>query len=317
MKRKNLEKRTYVSFDWAIKRLLRKKADFTVLEGFLSVLLKKEVKVESLLESESNRETADDKMVVVDVLCKLDNGDLVIVEVQFFHQADYFHRMLYGVSKVLAEHLKAGEKYEKVKKVISVSLVYFDLGHGKDYIYRGQTIFTGMNLKDELELSALQKQTYTKATPQELFPEYYLIKINNFNDVSRSPLEDWVYYFKNSELPSKCDEKVLSLLSEQLMYDAMDAKEKQDYYRFSKSKRIWDSTIDTAFMEGVEEGIKKGIQKGLEQGIEQGIEQGMEKTKVQTIVLAFKNGAEISFISRIVSMPEEEVERILKDENLM
>ncbi|MFO7145140.1 hypothetical protein B9T16_28730 [Arthrospira sp. PCC 8006] len=76
MGHKDFQKRTYVSFDWAIKRLLRKKADFTVLEGFLSVLLKKEVKVESLLESESNREAADDKMVVVDVLCKLDNGDL-------------------------------------------------------------------------------------------------------------------------------------------------------------------------------------------------------------------------------------------------
>jgi predicted transposase/invertase (TIGR01784 family) len=230
-----------------------------------------------------------------------------------FHQADYFHRMLYSVSKVLAEHLKAGEKYEKVKKVISVSLVYFDLGHGNDYLYRGQTVFNGMNLDEKLELSALQKQTYYKATPQELFPEYYLIKINNFNNVSRSPLEDWVYYFKNSELPSKCDKKILSLLSEQLKFDAMDTKEKQDYYRFSKSKRIWDSTIDTAFMEGVEEGIQKGIEKGLEKGLEQ----GMEKSKVQTIVLAFKNGAEISFISRIVSMPEEEVERILKDENLM
>jgi predicted transposase/invertase (TIGR01784 family) len=313
MRHKHFPKRTYVSFDWAIKRLLRKKADFTVLEGFLSVLLKKEVKVESLLESESNREAVDDKMVVVDVLCKLNNGDLVIVEVQFFHQADYFHRMMYGVSKVLAEHLKAGEKYEKVKKVISVSLVYFDLGHGKDYLYRGHTVFSGMNLEDELELSALQKQTYSKATPQELFPEYYLIKINNFNNVSRSPLEDWVYYFKNSELPSKCDKKILSLLSEQLKFDAMDTKEKQDYYRFSKSKRIWDSTIDTAFMEGVEEGIQKGIQKGLEQGIEQ----GMEKTKVQTIVLAFKKGLAISLISEIVRIPEEEVERILKEEDLI
>jgi predicted transposase/invertase (TIGR01784 family) len=297
MGNKNFQKRTYVSFDWAIKRLLRKKADFTVLEGFLSVLLKKEVKVESLLESETNREAADDKMVVVDVLCKLNNGDLVIVEVQFFHQADYFHRMLYGVSKVLAEHLKAGEKYEKVKKVISVSLVYFNLGHGKDYLYHGQTLFTGMNLEDKLELSALQKKTYFKTTPQELFPEYYLIKINNFNNVSRSPLEDWVYYFKNSELPSKCDKKILSLLSEQLKFDAMDTKEKQDYYRFSKSKRIWDSTIDTAFMEGVEKGIEKSI--------------------VQTIVLAFKKGLAISLISEIVSIPEEEVERILKDENLM
>ncbi len=297
MKQDDIEKRTYVSFDWAIKRLLRKKADFKVLEGFLSVLLKKEVKVESLLESESNRESANNKMVVVDVLCKLNNGDLVIIEVQFFHQADYFQRMLYGVSKVLAEHLKTGEKYEKVKKVISVSLVYFNLGHGKDYLYHGQTVFTGMNVRDELELSALQQQAYAKATPQELFPEYYLIKINNFNDVSRSPLEDWVYYFKNSELPASCDKKILSLLSEQLKYKAMNAKEKQEYERFNKSKRIWDSTIDTAFMEGVEKGI--------------------EKSKVETVVLAFKKGLELDDIAELVNMSEENVIDILKREGLM
>ena len=305
MKQDDIEKRTYVSFDWAIKRLLRKKADFKVLEGFLSVLLKKEVKVESLLESESNRESANNKMVVVDVLCKLNNGDLVIIEVQFFHQADYFQRMLYGVSKVLAEHLKTGEKYEKVKKVISVSLVYFNLGHGNDYLYHGQTVFTGMNVGDELELSALQKQAYAKVSPQELFPEYYLIKINNFNDVSRSPLEDWVYYFKNSELPASCDKKILSLLSEQLKYKAMNAKEKQEYERFNKSKRIWDSTIDTAFMEGVEKGIQKGIKKGI------------EKSKIETVVLAFKNGADVSFISKVVSLAEDEVTAILKNEGLM
>ena len=301
MNRYDFEKRTYVSFDWAIKRLLRKKADFSVLEAFLSVLLAKEVKIQDLLESETNRNSANSKMVVVDVLCKIDNGDLVIIEVQFFHQADYFQRILFGVSKVLTEHLKSGEKYALVKKVISVSLVYFDLGHGEDYLYRGQTRFLGMNKNDQLELSSLQKNTYSKDFPQEIFPEYYLIKINNFNNVSRSPLEDWVYYFKNAELPSKCDKKILSLLSEQLMYDAMDTKEKQDYKRFNKSKLIWDSTIETAFMEGVEKGIEKGI----------------EKTKVEFIVSAYSKGIDLPTIAELVNLPKSNVVSILTEKDLM
>jgi hypothetical protein len=107
---------------------------------------------------------------------------------------------------VLTEHLKSGEKYGLIKKVISISLVYFDLGHGEDYLYHGQTQFIGMNKSDTLKLSAIQEKTFLKKTPEELFPEYYLIKINNFDTISRSPLEDWVYYFKNSELPATCDE---------------------------------------------------------------------------------------------------------------
>ena len=43
-----------IRFDWAIKTLLRDKANFDILEGFLTALLKEEIRVVSLLESESN-----------------------------------------------------------------------------------------------------------------------------------------------------------------------------------------------------------------------------------------------------------------------
>ena len=45
----------YVRFDWAIKRLLRQKANFDVLEGFLTVFLGEKVTILEILESESNQ----------------------------------------------------------------------------------------------------------------------------------------------------------------------------------------------------------------------------------------------------------------------
>lgn len=51
----------YIRFDWAMKRLLRDKANFGVLEGFLTTLLGKRIKIQKLLESESNQENEDDK----------------------------------------------------------------------------------------------------------------------------------------------------------------------------------------------------------------------------------------------------------------
>ena len=57
-----------ISFDWAIKRLLRNKANFVVLEGFLSELLFDDIKIEQILESEANQETVDDKFNRVDIL---------------------------------------------------------------------------------------------------------------------------------------------------------------------------------------------------------------------------------------------------------
>ena len=46
----------YIRFDWAIKRLLRQKANFDVLEGFLTVFLNEKVKIIEILESESRSE---------------------------------------------------------------------------------------------------------------------------------------------------------------------------------------------------------------------------------------------------------------------
>ena len=57
-----------VSFDWAIKRLLRNKADYCIVEGLLTVLLGKQIRINSLLESEGNKETEEDKFNRVDIL---------------------------------------------------------------------------------------------------------------------------------------------------------------------------------------------------------------------------------------------------------
>ena len=67
----------YIRFDWAIKRLLRQKANFGVLEGLLTVLLGEEVKIIELLESESNQQTIDDKFNRVDIKAKNSKGEII------------------------------------------------------------------------------------------------------------------------------------------------------------------------------------------------------------------------------------------------
>ena len=84
------KKRSLVSFDWAIKRLLRSKVDFIILEGFLSELLKVEVRIKSILESESNKTDKYDRHNKSDLLCENDRGELIIIEVQFHREIDYF-----------------------------------------------------------------------------------------------------------------------------------------------------------------------------------------------------------------------------------
>ncbi|MEM6829880.1 MAG: Rpn family recombination-promoting nuclease/putative transposase, partial [Bacteroidota bacterium] len=176
-----------IRFDWAIKRILRDKENFDILEGFLSELLSQTIQIEQILESESNQETDTDKHNRVDLLVKNQLGELVIIEVQNSKEYDrpaarYFHRMLFGTSKVITQYIKQGDPYANIKKVISVTIAYFDLGQGKDYVYHGTNRFVGIHFHDELELANKQKTLYKKNQVQDIFPEYWIIKADKFND---------------------------------------------------------------------------------------------------------------------------------------
>lgn len=79
----------HIRFDWAIKRLLRQKANFGILEGFLSELLKEDVKISEILESESNKEREDSKFNKIDILVKNTADDLMLIEVQNERERDF------------------------------------------------------------------------------------------------------------------------------------------------------------------------------------------------------------------------------------
>ena len=216
-----------IRFDWAVKKLLRNKANFVVLEGFLSELLFDNIKIEKILESEGNQESQDDKYNRVDILTQNSKNELVIVEIQNTYEIDYFHRMAYGVSKALTENLSLGEAYSEIKKVISVNIVYFDLGQGKDYVYRGTTNFEGLHERDVLQLSKKQKESFSKQKVSDIFPEYYIIKVNQFNDVAKDTLDEWVYFLKNSEV--KDEFKAKGLAEAKDILDIMRLNQEQQY----------------------------------------------------------------------------------------
>ena len=221
-----------IRFDWAVKKLLRNKANFVVLEGFLSELLFDDIKIQKILESESNQETENDKYNRVDILTQNSKNELIIVEIQNTYEIDFFHRMIYGTSKTLIENISLGQPYSEIKKIISINIVYFDLGQGKDYVYKGKTNFEGLHEKDTLQLSIQQKQTFTKKEISDFFPEYYIIKVNKFNDIVKDTLDEWVYFLKNSEVKDEFKAKGLAEAKEVLDIMRLDKEQQYGYNRY-------------------------------------------------------------------------------------
>ena len=231
-KTENMQQKKHIRFDWAIKRLLRQKANFGILEGFLSELLKEDIEIVEILDSESNKETEEDKFNRVDILVKDKKGELIIVEVQNSYALDYFMRILFGISKAIVEHIKEGETYSKVKKVISVNIVYFELGHGNDYVYRGTTQFKGIHDNQILELTPAQKKLFKKEKVEDVYPEIYLIKVNKFDDNAKDTLDEWIYFLKNSEIKQEFSAKGIREADEVLKRANMTDEERREYQRF-------------------------------------------------------------------------------------
>lgn len=250
-------KRNLIRFDWAIKRLLRNKADFSVLEGFLSELLKDDIIIEMILESESNQQIDTDKFNRVDMLVKDSKGEFVIIEIQNENEYDYFHRMVYGTSKVITEYISVGEPYKNIKKVYSINIVYFDLGQGEDYIYHGKTDFIGIHKADKLKLSTKQTELLGgKIDPSQIYPEYFVIKVNNFDDIAKDTLDQWIYYFKNNEIKDEFDAKGIGKAKELWRVDNLPEDDRKKYLKHIEDLH-YEASIAWSIKVDAEDEVKK------------------------------------------------------------
>jgi len=235
--------RQFVSFDWAMKKLLRSRANFGVLNGFLSELLDEDITITDLLESEGGRPYAEAKDNQVDFLVKDSAGRRIIIELQYKDQADYFHRMAFGASRLVAGSIEKGGIYADIDRVISVNLVYFELGQGTDYVYCGQTSFRGRHTHDLLELSERQRAGLGLESVSRIFPTYYILRINDFNDLARDGLDQWIYFLKNEALPEQVTARGLAEAKDKLDYLKLSREERAEYEAYEKRLRIEASEI--------------------------------------------------------------------------
>ena len=279
-----------IRFDWAIKKLLRSKANFGILEGFLSVLLKTQIKIHKILESEGNKEAENDKFNRLDILVEDEKGELIIIEVQVDDQMDYLHRMLYGTAKLITEYMHESESYKNVKKIISVNILFFDLGLGKDYVYHGTTRLLGIHQHDELALSAKQQKAFNKSEAYEIFPEYYLLKINEFNDLAKDSLDEWIYFLKNEEIADKFSAQGLKEAKEKLMVMKLSEPEQKAYNYYLESLHDRASYYDSTFGRGLNEGLEKGEQIGLKKGRQEGHQEGRQEGRQEGEQIGLQKG---------------------------
>jgi len=291
--------RTYISFDWALKKLLRQKANYGILEGFLSELLKEDITIKNISDPESNKPTEALKINRVDILVEDTSKRLMSIELQYNREIDYFYRMLFATSKASVEYIKEGYDYSRIKKVYSINLLYFELGQGKDYVYHGKNDFIGIHLGDKLQLSQVQKEKFLYEEVYEIYPEYYVIKVNAFNDVAKDSLDEWIYFFKHSKVPTNFKAKGLKEVQEKMKIERLSAKEKAAYEKHQLNLVSERNVIETARIEGKVEGKTEGMELTIQ------------------IIGLFNQGKNIISIAKEVNESTDFVNNVLKKVGLI
>ncbi|WP_446009007.1 Rpn family recombination-promoting nuclease/putative transposase [Candidatus Electrothrix sp.] len=264
-----MAKRRLISFDWAMKKLLRSKANFEILEGFLSELLRDDIRIQEVLESESNKEDSRDKFNRVDLKVRNQKDEVIVIEVQYERELDFLQRILFSTSKVITEHLQESDPYAEVVKVISVNILYFDLGHGQDYVYHGSTTFRGIHCDDILELSRYQQGAYKKKELYQIFPEYYLIKVNSFDDIAKDSLDEWIYFLKNEEIKDEFNAKGLLKAKDALDIMKLPESERLAYERYQEDLHYQASMLHSSYYFGISKGVEQGRMEGRIEGEQQ------------------------------------------------
>ena len=101
--------------------------------------------------------------------------------------------------------------------------------------------------------------------------------MNDFNQWSRVPLDQWLYFLATSDIPDDADAPGLKEAREKLTIMQMSREEQRAYESYWMDRHILENTMTTARGEGKLEGYEEGKAQGREEGRKEGREEGRKE----------------------------------------
>lgn len=242
-----------ISFDYAIKYLLKDKGDYEIVEGFISALLKsygyKDVKIISLLDTESNKETKKGKRSLADLVVEDEEHNKYIVEIERQYKDSFIHKACFNTSRLIVDHLGEQMDYLKIVKVFHISLLYFPVGRGA--IHHGQTIIREMETKEKLTVHITDPKTKEIiCDAADILPEYFFISVPLFNDRLEKEMDDWLYVLKYDDIPETYHSPYMQRVADKLSILKMTPDERNSYYAYMKQMYSDRDELQAAIIKG-------------------------------------------------------------------
>jgi predicted transposase/invertase (TIGR01784 family) len=310
-----MSEKPLISFDYAIKYLLKDKGDYEIVEGFISALLKsqgyKDVKIISLLDTESNKENSKSRRSLADVVVEDEEHRKYIVEIERNVYSGFIHKACFNTSRLIVDNLAQKVDYTEIVKVFHISILYFPVGKGP--IHHGQTIIRDIETRERLTVHIKNPETDAIVDATDILPEYFFISVPLFNDRLEREIDDWLYVMKHDAVPETFQSAYMEKVADKLSILKMTPVERDSYYSYLKQVYTDRDQISTAMQKGKEEGRKEGEQIGITKGEQIGMAKGEQKLLEEKNQIArnfLELGLEAQTISQATGLTVEEIKAL-------
>ena len=274
-----------------------------ILKDFLEACLKEKLDILDVMNQFSlKRAYYDQKIGVLDIRVKVNDDKLVDIEMQRGKEKHFVKRILLYTGAFIRGQLEVGDKYEKLKNTVMISIQEHTMFEGtEDY-------HTVWKLKDEVhpELGNLEGL------------EIHFIELEKFrkaNPDMHEKLNQWLALIDTEDkarvdVAMKENDKVKEAINK--VDDFMSDEEAREIVRLREKWQMdYDSSIASAKEDGYEEGHEKGLKDGLAEGIEKGLAEGREEgelnAKIKIANKLLKKNSDIEEIIEITGLSETQI----------
>ena len=120
-----------------------------------------------------------------------------------------------------------------------------------------------------LDDNEIQMYQNKKKLPEDIFPEYYIIKVNQFDQRIKNKFDEWMYFLKNEVVKPEFNAKGIHAAANKLDILKLNDDDRQKYNRYAQQLSYESSMVESHYglgrVKGKEEGLAEGQQtKALE-----------------------------------------------------
>lgn len=278
--------------DFVFKKIFGTEKNKPILINFLNAVIKPTTPIKDveIKNNDIDKDFIEDKFSRLDVKATTSNKEHINIEIQVKNEYNMIQRTLYYWSKMYSEQIQNRDNYSKLERTVCINILNFKYLKNDKYhnAYRLKELTSNEELTDLQEIHFIELPKFNEIGNKE-----YVENVEKMD-----ALEKWLEFLiepeSNTVRQLELSNEEIKLAKSELYRLSMDSKEREQYNMREKS--IYDriSALENAEAKGKREGMLEG----------------KLESKLEVVRESLSQGLEISLISKITGLSEEEILKI-------